>query len=753
MDAGKKEKRHSRLLKSNVELESLMMSVNKQIILKFKGHNTMKTLFDKFIYLIVLSGLGLVSTAVYSISLDAVSFASLPGERAQIRLKLSEALSVEPLDFTIDNPARIALDFPGTALNLADKSQTIGIGMANSMNAVEAGGRTRVVINLTSAVSYTMDVDGDTVILTLDNGVGGTVTDAVGEAAGERYVAGGVSGLENIDFRRGENGEGRIIIDLSDPSIPIDMGMESGKVVVNFVGAQLPPNLDRTLDVIDFATPVKEIDVTTNGNNVKMTVTVVNERYDHLAYQSENRYTVEFKPLTEAEIEEQKKDKFGFTGERLSLNFQNIEVRAVLQLIADFTELNMVTSDSVTGNITLRLKNVPWDQALDIILKSRGLAMRKSGNVIMVAPSEEIAARERLELETNKQVEELAPLRTEFIQINYANAGDLMSLIRADENNLLSERGNVSIDARTNTLIIQDVATSLQAARDLIGELDVPVKQVLIESRIVNADESFAKDIGVKFGYSKDTKQSRRASRGQIGTDNDPFVTIGGGRKGDTKFSIGDGEGGDAAAGTGFVTDEFENLIVDMPATPSAAAALKLAVGKVGSYLLQLELSALIAEGRGENIANPRVITANQHEAVIESGIQIPYQEASSSGATTVAFKDAVLSLKVTPQITPDDNIIMDLAVKQDTRSDRTVLGVPAINTRNVATQILVQNGETVVLGGIYTSSDTKTVDKTPFFGDLPYLGFLFKRTDINSTKSELLIFITPKILKDSLTI
>ncbi len=718
-----------------------MMNIINRINLNFKGYRAMKTQFQNLVRLVLLAGLSLPSITAYSISLDDVSFASLPGERAQIKLVLSEALPAEPLNFTIDNPARIAIDFPGTTLNLSEKSQTIGIGMANSINAVEAAGRTRVVINLTRAVSYTMDVEGNAVVLTLGSDV--ESSSSVASTGGTSYVSSS-GGLDNIDFRRGENGEGRIIVSLSDPSIPIDMGFEGGKVVIDFIDTQLPQNLDRKLDVIDFATPVKEIDTTSSGNNVRMTISTVNEDYDHLAYQSENQYTIEFKPLSKEELEEQKKDKFGFTGERLSLNFQNIEVRAVLQLIADFTGLNMVVSDSVGGNVTLRLKNVPWDQALDIILKSRGLAMRQSGNVIMVAPSEEIAARERLELEANRQVEELAPLRTEFIQINYANATDLMALIQAEENNLLSERGNVSIDDRTNTLIIQDVGASLEAVRELISELDVPVRQVLIESRIVNADESFAKDIGVRFGYSKHTKQGTqdRATIGQ-NPQGDPFVSLGGGQTGNTDF------GGT----TSFNDGTNENLIVDLPAVPADAASLALAIGKVGSYLLQLELSALIAEGRGEDIASPRVITANQNEAIIESGVQIPYQEASSSGATSVSFQDAVLSLRVTPQITPDDRIIMDLEVNQDTVSGTTVLGVPAINTRSVTTQVLVQNGETVVLGGVYTSSDRKSIDRTPFFGDLPYVGFLFKRTDIDSTKSELLIFITPKILKDSLAI
>lgn len=440
------------------------MVTNKRLTFNFKGYKTMITKLEKLTCLLLLAGLGLINTSVYAISLDNVSFASLPGDRVQIKLMMSEALPADPLNFTIDNPARIAIDFPNTTLNLAEKSQTIGIGMANSLSAVEAGGRTRVVINLTRSVSYNMDVEGNAVIINLDSGISGVASSSSNVSGGS--YASSVGSIEDIDFRRGDDGEGRVIISLSDPSIPIDMGVESGKVVIDFLDTQLPGNLDRKLDVIDFATPVKEIDTVASGNNVRMTISAVSEDYDHMAYQSENQYTIEFKPITKEEKEEQQKEKFGYTGERLSLNFQSIEVRAVLQLIADFTGLNMVTSDAVGGNVTLRLKNVPWDQALDIILKSRGLGMRKSGNVIMVAPSEELAARERLELESSRQVEELAPLRTEFVQINYADAADLMGLIQAEENNLMSERGNVSIDARTNTLIIQDVASSSRPLED-----------------------------------------------------------------------------------------------------------------------------------------------------------------------------------------------------------------------------------------------------------------------------------------------
>ena len=721
------------------------MNASQNTYFRIADLRIMKIKFKRMLGLCLLAaGSGLSGNVAFAASLDDVSYSALPGERARIILTMSEPLATDPLSFTIDNPARLAIDLPGTTLNLADRSQRIGIGMADSLNAVEAAGRTRVVINLARSVSYDMAVEGSNVILTL-----GADMDRAAPAAGDTVLAAnsdnaGGRRLENIDFRRGENGEGRVIVDLSDPAIPVDMGFRGGRIVVNFIDAQLPEELNRRLDVIDFATPVKEIDTTASDNNVTMTISTVTDSYDHLAYQTEDKYIIEFKPLAQEE-ETSTRDKFNFTGERLSLNFQDIEVRAVLQLIADFTDLNMVTSDSVGGSVTLRLKNVPWDQALDIILKSRGLAMRQSGNVIMVAPAEEIAARERLELEAERQVQQLAPLRTEFVKVNYANAASLIQLIQAEENKLLSERGNVAIDERTNTLIVQDVASSLASIRALIEELDVPVRQVLIESRIVNADESFAKDVGVRFGYSKNTKQgvtANKITRQAIGPNGNPFAVLGGGLEGITNFT----------APTAFNTGN-ENFIVDLPAKAPGATALSFAVGKVGSYLLQLQLSALIAEGRGEEIASPRVITANKNEATIESGLEIPFQQATSSGATSVSFKEAVLSLTVTPQITPDDRIIMDLEVSQDSINPLRVLGVPAINTRSVTTQVLVDNGETVVLGGVYNARDTRSVDKTPFFGDLPYLGFLFKRTDVNLSKSELLIFITPKIIKEELSL
>ncbi len=681
----------------------------------------------------------LVATSAWAATLDNINFTSLPGDRVQLRLELSEPVGAEPLSFTIDNPARVALDFPGTALNVAQKSQNIGIGNTESVTAVEADGRTRVVVNLVNLVPYDIKSDGNIVTVTLEGGAADIASEVSSEVA---TLPGGATNaqINDIDFRRGAGGEAQVIIALSNPDVGINIREQGKNIIVDFVDTVLPEELDRRLDVIDFATPAKEIDTFAHGNGTRMVITP-SGLYEHLAYQSDNVFTLELKPLTPAEEEELKKDKFGYTGERLSLNFQNIEVRAVLQLIADFTEFNLVASDTVSGNVTLRLKNVPWDQAMDIILKSKGLGMRQVGNVVMVAPQEEIAAREKLELEAQQQIQELAPLRTEFVQVNYAKAVDIAGLIKADENKLLSDRGNVTVDERTNTLLIQDTAEQLSDIRGVVQALDIPVRQVLIESRIVIANEDFSKDLGVRFGYSQFNDQKNAALTNANGTKSDFISAVGGGIAGDTDYN----------GTTAFHTDGLENYIVDL-GVAGPAAAFKWSIGRIGSYLLQLELSALQAEGRGEVVSSPRVITANQKEAVIEAGTEIPYQEASSSGATAISFKKAVLSLRVTPRITPDDRIIMDLSVNKDSVG-QVFAGVPSIDTNEVSTQVLVANGDTVVLGGIFESEHRDDVTSVPFFGDLPYLGRLFKNTSVDSTKQELLVFVTPKILKDSLSL
>ena len=658
--------------------------------------------------------------------LKSLEFSSLPGNKAQITLTLNEPAE-SPLSFTIDNPARIALDFPGTRNQLDQQSQTIGIGMAESITTVEAQGRTRVVVNLTQMVPYEAHAEGNTVVLTIQ---GGGTQQSAASAAITAAKGGPRPEIENVDFRRGENGEGRIVVELSDPSIPVDMQQQDGKIIVDFYRVRLPSELERRLDVLDFATPVKTIDTFIRGENVHMVITPMGE-YDHLAYQADNEFTIEVSEVTAEEIEERKKDEFGYVGERLSLNFQDIEVRSVLQLIADFTGINIVVSDTVGGSLTLRLKNVPWDQALDIILKTKGLGMRQTGNVMLVAPSEEIAAREKLELEAQKQIEELEPLFSEFIQVNYAKASAIESLLVSEDTTLLSDRGKATIDERTNTLLVQDTAAKLVDIRRLVARLDIPVRQVLIESRIVIASDQFAKDLGVKFGYSKRVSYD----------DGDKILVSGGKQPGDTIFDP--NTGFEVPAGT-----NIEGLITDLGVT-NPTGSIGLAVGKLGSHLLQLELNAMEMEGRGEVVSNPRVLTSNQKEAYIESGTEIPYREASSSGAATVSFKKAVLSLNVTPQITPDDRIIMDLVVNKD--SVGTIYeGVPSIDTKEVATQVLVDNGETLVLGGIYERERLDEVDRVPFFGELPMVDWLFKTTRKKDNKAELLIFVTPKIVKES---
>jgi type IV pilus assembly protein PilQ len=664
------------------------------------------------------------SYAQSAVTLDNVSYSSLPGDRVQVELQLSGPVE-EPLSFAIDNPARVALDFPGVRLNLSRKTSEIGVGMARSVTAVEAAGRTRVVLNLVKLVPYSMKVADNRVLITLE---GAALVAGAALSTGQ-MAAGAQAAIENIDFRRGEEGEGRVIVTLSDPGTVIDTREESGRIIIEFLNVELPERLQRRLDVIDFATPVNIVSTAQVGRNVRMTVESSGV-FEQLAYQSDDLFTLEVKPVSQAEQALADRQRIGYTGERLSLNFQNIEVRAVLQLIADFTGFNLVASDTVGGSLTLRLKNVPWDQAMDIILKTKGLGMRKTGNVILVAPSEEIAAREKLELESQQQIEELAPLRSEFVQVNYAKASDLAVLLKAEGNSLLSERGNVATDPRTNTLLVRDTAEAIDNVRKLVARLDVPIKQVLIESRIVIADDGFNRDLGVKFGFA-------RRRNWNTTDDNDRWVAIGGGSL-----------SGELDPLTPVVGSAGEGLLVDLPiGAPSGAFALNI-LG-IPDTILSLELQALQAEGRGEVLSNPRVITSDQKEASIEQGTEIPYQEASSSGATSTSFKKAVLSLTVTPQITPDKRVIMDLNVNQDTVG-QVFNGVPSVDTRSISTQVLVDNGDTVVLGGIFEQTKREDSERVPFFGDLPYLGFLFRTVSTRDDKSELLIFVTPKILEDA---
>ena len=662
-------------------------------------------------------------------ALQDIKVASLPNDEIQLSLQFSDTPS-EPLAFTIDNPARIALDFPGTNNALARRFQEIGIGVAQSVNAAEAKGRTRVVVNLSSIQDYSTSVSGNNYILTIGSAAGNSAQNIVSSSATappQTYTSNqSASGnsINNVDFRRGEGGAGRIIINLSNPNIPINLSEQGGRIIVDFANTALPSNLSKRWDVVDFSTPVKLFETYSEGSDTKMVISPdTSKDYEHLAYQSDDQYVVEVRELAEEVVEQRKKDVF--EGERLSLNFQDIEVRSVLQLIADFTNLNMVVSDAVSGNLTLRLKNVPWDQALDIILKTKGLGKRVNGNVIYVAPSEEIAAREKLELEAQQQVQELAPLRSEFIQVNYARAGDLAELFKSSDNSLLSERGNVTVDERTNNLLVQDTALKLDEIRRLVERLDVPVKQVLIESRIVVATDDFSKSLGVRFGVTN--------------IDDD--------------FDGRDGNIGVVSGGLNATNDD--RLNVNLPAAGSTGS-IGLALAKLPlGLLLELELSAAQAESRAEVISTPRVIASNQTTARIEQGTEIPFQSATSSGATDVEFKKAVLSLEVTPQITPDDRVSMKLVVTNDSVGEQVPSGfggfIPSIDTNEVETDVLVDNGQTIVLGGVYQQDKSNSISRVPFFGDLPFVGVLFRNTATENNKSELLVFITPKIISEQL--
>ena len=694
-----------------------------------------------FFLLVMMAGFSPVHAA--GATLKEISYSALPGGSVVITLTADQPVDT-PRTFTTDNPARIAMDFFGMTNGLARKNESIGVGMARSVTAIEAGGRTRVVVNLVAAVGHNIEVMDNKVVITIDGGSSAVasrpqpmMTESAAAPSNEVRRSSGRS-VTRVDFRRGEQGEGRVILELSDASAVVDMREEGGRVILDIADVSVPEELIRKFDVADFATPVKMFEVAPRNGRVQVVIDTTGE-YEHLAYQANELFTVEFRGLTKAEKEELQRSQKTFTGERPCLNFQDIEVRAVLQLLADFTGLNLVTSDTVGGSITLRLKNVPWDQALDIILKTRGLSMRKSGNVILVAPTEEIAAREKLELESQLQIEDLAPLRSDFIQLNYAKAKDIQALLKSKDNELLTpDRGNVTVDERTNTLLVRDTASKLEDIRRLIAKLDVAVRQVLIESRVVVANDNFSKDIGVRFGAS---------TRLMAGEN---FIDVGGGKPGYLGGTSGLHEGSfENAAGSG-----QEALMVNLPTTlgGSRGGSANLVIGRLGSYLLQLELSAMQQEGKGEIISSPRVITSDQHTAIIKTGTEIPYQEASSSGATTVSFKEAVLKLEVTPHITPDDRVIMDLSIsKDDPDFSRAVLGVPPVDTKEIETSVLVDNGETVVLGGVFERTETSSRERIPFFGDLPYVGFMFKQELRTDNNQELLIFITPKILKESL--
>ncbi|MET0661460.1 MAG: type IV pilus secretin PilQ [Steroidobacteraceae bacterium] len=679
--------------------------------------------------------------------LESIETSVLPGDKVELKLKLSDT-APQPLSFTVDNPARISLDIPDTGIALASRRVDVKKGVLDTVNVAEANGRTRVVLNLDRMVAYDTRAEGDYIYVTLassgaaravasnDSGPshGGSNGSSPAAVSGSRSVS-------NIDFRRGSDGSGRVIVQLTDAKVPADLRQEGGRIVVNFAKTSIPDALTRRYDVADFATPVNTVDAMRVGDTTRLVIGATGD-YEQVAYQSDNVYTIEVKPVVK--LPPQLQDKKEYTGERLTLNFQDIETRAVLQLLADTSGQNMVISDSVAGNVTLRLQNVPWDQALDIVMRTKGLDMRQEGNVIFIAPAAEIAAREKELLAARKEVQELAPLRTEYLQINYAKAGDLAALIKSGQNSsLLSERGSVTIDERTNTLLLQDTSDRLSDIRRLVSTLDIPVRQVLIEARIVIVNDDFSRELGVRFGGQFAIDNGAGDGEGIIGAQNQGTA--------DDDLVI-DRDGTASSTGDGWaVLDPTDRYMVNLPiANPAGRIAMTLLDS---DYIVDLELTAAQAEGRGEIISSPRLITANQREATIEQGVEIPYQESSSSGATTTQFKKAVLSLKVTPQITPDNRVILDLTVSKDSVgqlvSSATGGFVPSIDTREIVTQVLVNDGQTVVLGGVLETERRDAERKVPLLGDVPILGRLFKTTSKTDNKDELLIFVTPRILRE----
>jgi len=665
-----------------------------------------------------------------------------------VQIALKQPLAGQPGVFTINNPPRIAFDFPNTVNALGKNTQDIDQGDLRALNIVQVGDRTRLVMNLLKPLGYDTKIEGKNLIVTLQ---GAAMPGAASAAPlpssaahfAEAQPAGeGRHSLRDVSFRRGPNGEGKIIVDLSDTGIGIDLHQQGANLIIDFLDTTLPKNLEKHYDAVDFDTPVQTYDVLAQGNNTRILISPKG-LWEHAAYQTDRQFIVDVKPIVEDPTKLIQGSHAGYTGEKLSLNFQNVEVRAVLQVIADFTGFNFITSDSVSGNLTLRLKDVPWDQALKIILDAKGLDMRKDGNVVWIAPRDEIAVKEKQALQSRQDIEDLEPLRTESFQLNYQKADAFQSTLTNKEQRILSKRGSVVVDARTNTVFVQDTAGHLDQVRQLLRKIDVPVRQVEIQARIVQASDTFSRNLGARLGVTEagsppgDTLIGKAAQR----------VTIGG-----------------SLDATGFYTNQVTTPI---PALPQLLGVNLQAPGINGnspgvfamtifneslSRFLNMEVSALQADGKGKIISSPRVVTADQKEATIESGTEIPYQQASSSGATTVAFQKATLSLKVTPQVTPDDNIIMALEIHNDSVGANTTAG-PSINTQQITTGVLVQNGGTVVIGGIYTQTQNDTTIKIPVLGDLPYLGFLFRQNQKQDDRSELLIFISPRIIKDNLTV
>jgi type IV pilus assembly protein PilQ len=678
--------------------------------------------------------------------LEAIDVQTLPGQQVQLTMRLSGP-AAEPLSFTIDNPARISFDLKDTVLALPSRRIDVRSAGLDSIVAAEAKDRARLVLNLDKLVPYQTRVEGNAIVVMLGTGSAQAAPAVAAAQSSESASAGAVSrAIRAIDFRRGTDGAGRVVVKLTDPRTQINLRPLGNQIIADFAGADLPKNLMRRYDATDFGTPITDFDVVRAGNGTRIVINAAGD-YEQLAYQSDDQYVIEVQPARKVVAAQD--DKREYTGERLTLNFQDIETRAVLQLLADASGQNIVVSDTVTGSVTLRLQNVPWDQALDIVLRTKGLDMRKQDNVIIVAPAEELAAREKADLAAKKDIQELAPLRSEFLQVNYAKASEMAELIKSQGSSLLSARGGVAFDERTNTLLLQDTADRLADIRRLVATLDIPIRQVLIEARIVIVNDDFTRELGVRAGY---TGIKRNGADGVI-------VTSGSGEATDTSLEgaldnlQNNGTPFPVPIPTG--SDASSRYNVNLPVRNAAGRIATMLLGS--DYIVDLELSAAQAEGRGRVVSSPRLITANQKEASIEQGVEIPYQEQASSGAATIQFKKAVLSLKVTPQITPDNRIILDLNVKKDSVGQVLVqtggVGVPSIDTREVTTQVLVNDGQTVVLGGILETVDRSDENKVPYIGDVPVLGRLFKTTRRTNDKDELLVFVTPKIVREGVNV
>lgn len=682
----------------------------------------------------------LLSPAALAANLQGLDVAALPGDRVELKLAFDEPVAA-PRGYTIDQPARIALDLPGVSNQLGSRNRDLGVGNARSLTVVEAKDRTRLIINLNSLQPYSTRAEGNNLFVV----VGGSQAAGSAAAASLAPVARPVSqapqpfvsagkAIRNIDFQRGAQGEGNVVIDLSEPGVSPDIQESGGRIRLEFPRTQLPEQLRARLDVKDFATPVQFVNASASGDKATIVIEP-SGHYDYLAYQTDNRLTISVKPLTQEDVEKRKVDRFAYTGEKLSLNFQDIDVRSVLQLIADFTDLNLVASDTVQGNITLRLQNVPWDQALDLVLKTKGLDKRKIGNVLLVAPADEIAARERQELEAQKQIAELAPLRRDVVQLSYAKASDIAGLFKeysesADQKDM---RGSIIFDDRTNSLIAYLTEERLSELRRIVTQLDIPVRQVMIEARIVEANVGYDKSLGVRWGgwFSADNNWSVYGKDGATGITDDGMVGLPG------TDTVGEFKLDDGLAPVPFV---------DMGAIGSTSG---LGIGFItDNVILDLQLSAMEKTGNGEVVSQPKVVTSDKETAKILKGSEIPYQEASSSGATTTGWKEAALSLEVTPQITPDNRVIMEVKVNKDAPNFALASnGEPAIDKNEVNAKVLAADGETIVIGGVFSNTQSKGVEKVPFLGDLPFLGRLFRRDTVSDSKSELLIFLTPRIM------